>query len=174
MGGVILLVFHSFLYYVTLSEPAMQSRLASWYSRIVPYSPHSRYNPSLVDPGKSPNACILVRSYLSHRKQRVKLNGCYSDWALVKRGVPQGSILGPVLFNIYLNDLLVLLQNLCHIYNNADDNTLSFAHHDPHVIKINLERACSIAINWFKINFMKVNAEKFQFMILPDDCNNII
>ena len=57
--------------------------------------------------------------------------------------------MGPVLFNIYINDLLLLLQNFCSIFNYADDNTLSFQHKDINVVKANLERACVLSIEWF-------------------------
>ena len=74
--------------------------------------------------------------------------------------------MGPVLFNIYINDLLFILQNFCSTFNYADDNTLSFQHEDVNTVKQNLEKACVVAIEWFGSNYMKVNAEKFQFMLL--------
>ena len=46
-----------------------------------------------------------IRSFLCYRKQRVEINGCYSEWTDVISGIPQGTILGPILFIIYTNDL---------------------------------------------------------------------
>ena len=63
-----------------------------------------------------------ILSYLSKRKHRTKVNNSYSSWSEIKTAVPQGSILGPLLFNIYLNDIFFFVDK-SNITNYADDNT---------------------------------------------------
>ena len=120
----------------------------------------------LASYGFNTNACLFIQSYLSNREQRVKLGSFRSKWLNVKRGVPQGSIIGPVLFNVFINDLLLSLSNDCTVYNYADDNTLSFSHEDPQVVKLTLEHAAMKAISWFEINGLKANPSKFQAIVL--------
>ena len=77
----------------------------------------------------------LIRSYLSNRHQRIKLDSIFSSCTQTTIGVPQGSILGALLFNIFLNDLLVInLRSI--VYNFADDSTLYYCGEPPeNVIK---------------------------------------
>ena len=71
----------------------------------------------------SRSALLFVYSYLDNRKQRVKVNGSFSSWTKASLGVPQGSVLGPLLFNIYLNDLFLFLEET-EVCNYADDTTI--------------------------------------------------
>ena len=73
--------------------------------------------------GLDSNSVTFMKSYLTNRLQRCKINNSFSEWGKVLNGVPQGSILGPLLFNIFLNDIFLSLQK-CDLANYADDSTL--------------------------------------------------
>ena len=66
----------------------------------------------------------LIYSYLNERKQRLKINSDYSTWKEILTGVPQGSVLGPFLLNIFNNDLIFFVEN-SDVCDFADDNTLA-------------------------------------------------
>jgi hypothetical protein len=67
---------------------------------------------------------IFFYSYLKNRKQSVKINNTLSTFMTLVSGVPQGTILGPILFNLFTNDLIEFIKN-ADITNYADDNTIS-------------------------------------------------
>ena len=72
----------------------------------------------------SENALKLMKSYLTNRKQCVKLGSIKSDFEAILKGVPKGSILWPVLLNIFTNDIFHFVKS-CSLYNYADENTVS-------------------------------------------------
>ena len=103
--------------------------------------------------------------YLNSRKQRIRVGSSYSKWSKIKHGLPQGSILGPLLFNIFLNDSFFVIEK-SDICNFADDNTLYSCGANLKTVLEDLKHEASKLLYWFKINSMKANPEKFHFMIL--------
>lgn len=86
--------------------------------------PHKRLLNKLSSYGISDQTCKWVRNFLNERK-RVQLNGSFSKWHDVTSGIPQGSVLGPVLFVIFINDLhFVPLEVNSEVYMFADDTKL--------------------------------------------------
>ena len=69
------------------------------------------------------NALNLIFDYLTERKQRVKINSSFTSYQDIFQGMPQGSILGPLLFNLFLCDLFLFVEG-ADIMSYADDNTL--------------------------------------------------
>ena len=113
----------------------------------------------------------VLQDYLSIRTQRVKLDSTLSSWLKILLGVPQGSILGPLLFNIFLNDMLWFVGKT-DICNFADDNTIYNCAKSVNDVIENLQSYLDIALKWFKDNHMMANPGKFQFMILSKNTIN--
>ena len=84
------------------------------------------------------------------------------------KGGTRGSILGPLLFNVFINDLFFFMDK-CTLYNYADDNSISFSSDDISIVCSNIVNDAKNAINWFELNGMKANPDKFQFMIMSKE-----
>ena len=106
-----------------------------------------------------------IYSYLKDRKQCVQINNKQSQFDKIISGVPQGSIFGPILFNIFLNDFFFFIPK-ASVHNFAGDNTLcSFAKTLKGLVTI-LQSEYETAINWLHNNKMIVNTDKFQVILL--------
>ena len=110
-----------------------------------------------------PSLCF-IHSYLSGRVQRTKVNEAYSSYTDIKYDVPQGSILGPLLFNIDIYDLF-LWDYECEIASYADDNTPYTTDTSLDLVLQKLENSTHDLFKWFKENHMKVNPDKCHLLL---------
>ena len=118
--------------------------------------------------GFSKKSLTHIYSYLSERKQRTKINGTFSSWADIIFGVPQGSIVGPLLFNINLNDIFYFITKGDMLTNFADDNTPYSIEESIDILLMNLWKNTSILSKWFEINFFRMNPDKCHLLV----CNH--
>ena len=102
---------------------------------------------------------------MANRFHRVKNGSGISEWLKLISGVPQGSILGPLLFNIFLNDLFFCIRET-DVCNFADDNTLFTSGKVLSEVVSILQRETCNVLEWFKYNSMTANPAKFQTMFL--------
>ena len=132
--------------------------------------PHDLLIAKLDAYGFNKGACKLLYSYLKGRQQCVKINGTHSKFHTLLAGVPQGSILGPVLFNLFINDFYSFIHNTSpHGY--ADDNTLSKVDVSLDKVVGDLTKDANISIDWLTNNDMIANPSKFQ-AIFPTKLKN--
>ena len=105
-----------------------------------------------------------MQNYLWNTQQTISINGSFSDWTGVIAGVPQGSILGPLLFNIFLNDILFISK--CNLCNYADYNTSYSTGKDLNRIRRNLKIDFMILHQWFHENHMTLNLGKCHYLVI--------
>ena len=126
--------------------------------------PHDLIIAKLEAYGLEIGALRLIHSYLIKRKQRVKVEEAYSSWKDIIFGVPQGSILGPLLFNTHLCDLFYFLENF-DIASYADDTTIYTTKENKESVIAALETSSAILFKWFNNNFMKANSDKSNLLM---------
>lgn len=123
--------------------------------------PHGLLIAKLSAYGFSLDCVKLIQNYLNDRFQRVKVKQARSNWSVIKKGVPQGSVLGPTLFNIFINDMLFCVSGV-ELYNYADDNTIACISESPHELVIKMEQCGNKITEWFITNGMQANPDKYQ------------
>ena len=106
----------------------------------------------------------IILSYLSDRWQHVKIDSSFSSWTKLTQGVLQGSVLGPLLFNIYLNDLFFALKDT-EVCNFADDTTPFVCDLDLNTTLKKLEENSAMALTWFETIYMKLNSDKCHLLV---------
>ena len=121
--------------------------------------------------GFSMTSLKLMQSYLRNRFQRTSVNVSFSDWKEIETGVLQGSILGTLLFNIFLIDIFYFINN-GHLCNYADDNTLYSIGKSLNMVKENLEINFLIMQKWFYEKHMVLNSGKCHCLVLGNRSNS--
>lgn len=106
----------------------------------------------------------LFNDYLTGRTQRVKLDDTVSDTLDVTYGVPQGSVLGPTLFLIYINDLCETSLNNAKIFTYADDTAIVFSGTNWNEVRKNAEEGMAWLANWLKLNLLTLNTSKTNYI----------
>lgn len=118
------------------------------------------------------NLILLINSFLENRKFRVSINKEYSSWRQIKAGVPQGSLLSPILFNLFTADIPVPESN--NIASYADDVMIYTTSRSPRLIRSRLNNALKIIVEWYEKWKIKINCKKTQAIlftrkrIIPD------
>jgi hypothetical protein len=102
-----------------------------------------------------------LSSFLSDRQQRVKVGGALSEWANLNAGVPQGTLLGPALFLLHINDL----QTACPSVKYVDDTTL-WESCPSDISNSNIQAAANDVMNWCSRNNMQINCDKTKEMVI--------
>ena len=131
--------------------------------------PHDLLIAKLYAYGFDIKSVTLIHSYLTGRKQRVKIGHCYSSWEEILFGVPQGSILGPLLFNIFVCDLFDFIDNDVNVGSYADDTTPYVSAKNTKEVIATLENTSVEMLSWFAFNGMKANPEKCHVLLSNDE-----
>ena len=119
----------------------------------------------LYEYGVSSSALNIISSYLKHRTQRTKINDCFSARPNIEYGVPQGSILGPLLFKIDMIDLFYKCEEN-DIANYADDTTPYSCGTDIATVISELEAVSTKVFNWFGNNHMKATKVNVTYYLV--------
>ena len=110
------------------------------------------------------NELLWFESYLNNRSQVVNVNSTLSDFQPVNIGIPQGSILGPLLFIMFVNCLPDAVDK-CKTVMYADDTSIMCKANDVHELQSQLNACLSKVAAWFKVNKLTLNIDKTKFMI---------
>ena len=120
--------------------------------------------------GFSINTLVFIYSYLKRRKQNVKINNIESLLKILVSGVPQGSILGSILFNLFINNLFLFIDK-ANLFNFADDNTIYAISKDITSLLEILKSEWQVEINWFETNHLFAKPDKFQAIVVHHNKN---
>ena len=114
----------------------------------------------------------MIKSYLNERIQKVTLSTCESDWIQLYQGVPQGTILVPLLFNIYVNNIIENIDNSCNLVQFADDTMIFTSNKDVYDSLKALEKNVLHLERYFESHLLTINASKTEFIVFSKPHKN--
>ena len=114
--------------------------------------------------GSDETSTEYLKDYPSHRKEKIKINKTFSNWTNILHGVPQGSILNPLLFNVFLCDLFLFIPNSDLVRYGVDNTPFAIGSSELEVINEIKTVVESITL-WFRNNCMKVNSDEFHLLL---------
>ena len=114
--------------------------------------------------GLASDTLALLQSYLTDRQQCVTISTFISDLTTIEYGVPQGSILGPLLFLLYINDLPLCIKSMCDLF--ADDTTIHTTHKDIDTLANTLQESINDLTKWTELNHMSLHPQKTKCMLV--------
>ena len=123
--------------------------------------PHSLLIAKLKAYGMSTVSVIFLKRFLSERWQQEKIGYFHRTWQRKTKGVPQGSILGLVIFNLFVNAMYMCVKD-CERYNYADDNTMCVKYKDKANKVRHFQSKTTEYVLWFRVNYIQANPSKFQ------------
>lgn len=148
----------------SLDDGKLVAMVAMDLSKAVDILPHSLLICKLRAYVLDNCSCAFLQDYLTGRFQRVKVGDELSCWELNRQGVPKGSVLGPLCFNIFLNELSYFISRVSlNVY--ADDQQLYGADSDHAALYASLDHELSEVIKLFTKNGLMTNLSKFQLTV---------
>ena len=123
--------------------------------------PHKRLAVKLKSLGINGEVLRWIEAFLSGRRHRVSIDGELSDWVYVKSGIPQGSVLGPILFVVFINDMPRVINNCCKLF--ADDAKIYSAIHSEDDT-VSLQNDINSLVEWSTLWQLPFNIEKCKCM----------
>jgi hypothetical protein len=110
-----------------------------------------------------------MQSYLDNRYQRTaikdkNLNKLFSSWEIIKHGVSQGSVLGPLLFLVYINDFPITISKIAKYVIFADDRSIIISNYNKDDFRNTLHLTMIEISSWFRSNLLTLNYDKTHFL----------
>ena len=127
---------------------------------------HSLLLHKLAQLGLGEDSIMWTKSYLNNRKQRTKFKQHISEEETITSGIPQGSIIGPVLFLCFTNDLSEVFGEQCHMISYADDTQLVVEAQNLQQLKLKIGNVIRAAQDWYEKNSMKNNIGKTEILVM--------